>query len=74
MRMLSVITLLAWKTLWFLDTTKGRIGFSLLARTFKTILYTTLHRLIGLKLEISSGDLTLGIRVILVQLISLGIL
>ena len=53
----------------------GRISLSLLARAFDMSLYVVLHRLIGQKSVIFEGWLDIGMRAILVLLISaIGIL
>jgi hypothetical protein len=50
----------------------GRIPFSPLARIFDTILYRTLHRLIGLSSVTLSGHFTFGISAIVVWFHSAG--
>jgi hypothetical protein len=47
----------------------GKISFSLLAKTLEIGLYTTLHKLIGLKFVTLQGESVFGIKVILVALI-----
>lgn len=58
------------KAPWFLDMHFYRIGLSRLTRILVMILYEALHKLIGLKWLTNSGEATLGMRVILVWLMS----
>jgi hypothetical protein len=59
--MLSVISLPGTKELWFGAMISGRSILSLLANTLDISLYTTLHKLIGLRSFILMGFGTFGI-------------
>lgn len=64
MRTLSIISLLGMETLWFSEIMVNRIGFSLFTRTLDTILYDTLHRLIGQISLVLVGFFVLGMKAI----------
>ena len=61
-KILSEISRLFVKALWYSVMILGIIILSLLHKTFKKILYNTLHKLMGLYLETDSGHLTLRIK------------
>jgi hypothetical protein len=54
-KILSVIRRPGIKALWFSEIITGKIFFSRFANTFKIILYSTLHRLMGLRSVTLSG-------------------
>lgn len=64
MRTLSIISLLGMEALWFSKIMVNRIGFSLFTRTLDTILYDTLHRLIGQISLVLVGFFVLGMKAI----------
>ena len=63
-KILSNISLLLVKVLWFSVIIFGRILFNLFPRTFKKILYRTLQRLMGRNSKANSRFFFFGIRVI----------
>ena len=63
-KILSEISLLLVKALWFSVIIFGRILFNLFAKTLEKILYRTLQRLMGRNSEPNFGFFFLGIRAI----------
>lgn len=59
------------KALWVLETIVGRINFKKLAKTFDTNLYMTLHKLMGLKSQVLTRFLIVGMSTIYVELMPL---
>ena len=61
-RILSVISLLGMKAVWFSEIIRCSQGFRRSARTLEINLYATLHKLIGLKFFGGVGDSVFGMR------------
>lgn len=69
---LSMIYLPGIKVDWFTLMQYFSKGFNLLTKIVDMILYTTLHRLIGLKWDTNTGCSILEIRVIIISFIALN--
>jgi hypothetical protein len=73
-RALSVIILPGIKALWFMEIIFCSNGRSRFTMHLETTLYTTLHKLIGVKSFIDSGCFVLGMSTIQVSLAPYGII